>query len=314
MKLSGKLAIWIALACLSHTAIGLEGPDPLAPARALVAAGEFEKATSFLHTYLGANPASPDAHFLLGYVEFREQRPRDSLAEFTSGAKYRRPNPDELMTVASDYVMLGDYVDADQWFSAVTKEKPDNADVWYLLGRTKYSESDYRQAIACFERALSLRPKYIEAENNLGLAWRDLNDIEKAATAFQTAIDWQGLKPQDPQPFLNLGTLRADQNDFKTALVYLARARDLSPGNPRIHEELARVYEATNELDQAQSELERAIALAPKASALHFKLARVYRKEGHEEQAKREFELCEKLNGTQSSVDTPNPPSHSTPP
>jgi tetratricopeptide (TPR) repeat protein len=313
MKRTAKLVLWIVLACPVPAALGQQSADPLAQARALLASGKLQQSEDVLDAYLKANPASADAHFLLGYVEFREQKARESLAEFTAGAKYRRPQADELMTVASDYVMLGDYVDADQWFSAVTKEKPGDADAWYLLGRTKYSESDYRQAIACFERALSLRPQYIEAENNLGLAWRDLNDMEKAAAAFQTAIAWQGQQPLDPQPFLNLGTLLDDQSDFTKALVYLMRARDLSPDNPRIHEELARAYEGTNNLGQAQSELERAITLAPKASALHFKLARVYRREGLEEQAKREFELCEKLNGTQSSVDTPNPPKHSSP-
>jgi tetratricopeptide (TPR) repeat protein len=309
MRFSSKLVSYlVAAACVPGWA--QTAGDPLAAARAMAQAGELDHSASALHAYLESNPTSADAHFLLGYVEFRQQKPRESLAEFTAGARYRRPNADELLTVASDYVLLGDYVDADKWFSDVTRETPQNADAWYLLGRTKYNESDYHPAIACFERALALRPKYIEAENNLGLAWRDLNDMEKARAAFQTAIDWQGSRPLDPQPFLNLGMLLADQSDFKGALVPLERARDLSPANPSVHENLARVYEATNQLGQAESELKQAIALAPKASALHFKLARVYRREGLEQQAKSEFELCEKLNGTQSSTDTPNPPSH----
>ena len=313
MRLLSKFASFLVLA-VSLPASAQPAGDPLAPARALVQAGEFDQSESLLRTYLEANPASADAHFLLGYVKFRQQKPRASLAEFTAGAKYRRPKADELLTVASDYVLLGDYVDADKWFSDVTSQTPANADAWYLLGRTKYSESNFHPAIACFERALALRPRYIEAENNLGLAWRDLNDMGKARTAFETAIEWQGSRPLDPQPFLNLGSLLADQSDFKGALEPLERARSLSPANPRIHEELARVYEATNELKQAESELKQAIQLAPKASALHFKLARVYRREGMEQEAKSEFALCEKLNGTQSSVNTPNPPDHTSSP
>jgi tetratricopeptide (TPR) repeat protein len=278
-----------------------------------VKTGAFAKSEEFLSHYLGANPSSADAHFLLGYVFFREQKSKESLAEFTKGAKYRHPNADELMTVASDYVLLGDYVDADKWFSAVTLERSDDVDAWYLLGRTRYNESDYRQAIVCFERALALRPRYVEAENNLGLSWRDLNEIDKAKTAFQTAIDWQGDHPVDSQPFLNLGMLLADASDFKQALPYLEKALALSPDNPRVHEELAHVYEATDDLPKAQSELERAVALAPSASGLHFKLGRVYRREGVQDKAKREFDLCEKLNGTQSSVETPNPPRRSSP-
>lgn len=281
---------------------------PLAEARSLATSGLLAKAEAIVRSYLDRNPASADAHFLLGYVLFREQRARDSLAEFTAGAKYRRPKADEFMTIASDYVLLDDYVDADKWFSEVTQERPDDADAWYLLGRTQYNENDYPKAVASFGRALALHPRYIEAENNLGLAWRATNQTDKAKDAFQTAIAWQAEHPVDSQPYLNLGTLLADASQFDQALPYLTEAVALAPDNPRIHEELAHVYEATNSLPKAQSELERAVALAPKAAALHFKLARVYRRQGLQEQAKRELDLCEKLNGTQSSIDTPNPP------
>ena len=299
--LSGLLA-----ACFA--ALGQNAPDPLAEARSLATSGQLAKSESLVRSYLAANPTSADAHFLLGYVLFRQQHAKDSLAEFTEGAKYERPKANDFMTVASDYVLLGDYVDAGKWFTEATQERPDDADAWYLLGRTEYNESDFPKAIASFERALALRPTYIEAENNLGLAFQNINQADKAKAAFQTAIAWQGDHPADSQPFLNLGKLLAESSQFDQALLYLAKAVALSPDNPRVHEELAHVYEATNDLPKAQSELEQAIAKAPKSSSLHFKLARIYRREGLQSQAKHELDLCEKLSGTQSSVDTPNPP------
>lgn len=307
-KIGCQLGLLKLLVGVCALAFCQDATDPLADARLLATSGLFGKAEARVRGYLEENPASADAHFLLGYVLFREQRARDSLAEFTAAAKYRHPKADEFMAIASDYVLLGDYVDADKWFSEVTKEKPDDADAWYLLGRVEYNETDYPKAIASFQRALALRPHYIEAENNLGLAWRDLNQTDKAKAAFQTAIMWQADHPVDSQPYLNLGTLFADASQLDQALANLTKAADLAPDNPRVREELAHVYEAGNNLPAAQSELEKAVALAPKASALHFKLARVYRREGMQEQAKRELDLCEKLTGTQSSIDTPNPP------
>jgi tetratricopeptide (TPR) repeat protein len=306
MNLGNKLAA-LGLAILSAAAACQQIADPLQDARALIAAGALAKSEDMLHSYIQSHPASADAHFLLGYVLFREQKAKESLAEFTAGAKYRRPKADELKTVASDYVMLGAYADADKWFSQVTAEKPTDANAWYLLGRTKYNESSFAEAITCFQRALALKAKYIEAEDNLGLSWRESNEPEKAKAAFQTAIDWQGDIPSDPQPFLNLGTLLADESAFGKAVPYLEKAVALSPKNPRIHDELAKVYEAQNNLPKAQSELEKAVALAPEASELHYKLGRMYRREGLRDRAQREFELCDKLNSTHSSVETPNP-------
>ena len=281
--------------------------DTLANARLLVDSGKIAEAESSLYGFLLAHPADPDAHFLLGYALFREQKARESLAEFTAGARYRRPNADELKIVASDYVLLGDFSDADKWFSEVVAESPNDANANYLLGRTKFNENDFPAAISSFEKAVKLRPKYVEAENNIGLAWKELNDLEKAKSAFQTAIDWEGDAPVDAQPFLNLGTLFADQNSLDAAIPLLQRAATLAPDNPSIHEELSHVYAAQQDLSKAQDELERAVALAPNISGLHFKLGQIYRKEGMRDRAQREFAICEKLSGAHSSDKTPNP-------
>jgi tetratricopeptide (TPR) repeat protein len=306
--LRGQLAaLVLAILSAASSAVAPQAADPLVEARTLLAQGKLAAAETALHLYLKEQPTSADAHFLLGYVLFREQKAADSLAEFTAGARQRRPKADELETVASDYVLLHDYTDADKWFTAVTVESPTNADAWYLLGRTKYNENGFAEAVSCFERALTLRPKYVEAENNLGLSLQELNEPEKAKAAFHAAIDWQGDAPADSQPFLNLGTILADENDFDKSIPYLEKAASLSPANPKVHEELAQVYEAQKNLPQAQSELEHAVALAPNTSGLHFKLGRIYRREGLLDRAQKEFELCEKLNRTHSSTSTPNP-------
>jgi tetratricopeptide (TPR) repeat protein len=299
----------LAAAILSTVSALSQTPaDPLAAARSLLDAGKIEESEAVLRDYIAKNPTSADARFLLGYALFRDQKPAESLAEFTAGAKFRRPRADELKIVAGDYVMLSDFSDADKWFSQVVAESPNDADAWYLLGRTKYNENEYAAAISSFEHALTLHPKYVEAQNNIGLCWKELNNRDKAQAGFQAAIDWQGETPVDAQPFLNLGTLLADNNQAAAAVPYLTKAVGLAPGNPAIHEELGKVYLAMNKLPEAEKELEQAVTLSPDTSALHYKLAQILRKEGLEDRARQEFAICEKLNGARSSPRTPNPP------
>jgi hypothetical protein len=100
--------------------------------------------------YLAVHPDSANAHFLLGHILFqeiqsearlesqlalqvqtpmggakvlgrnssdakdRDEKAKASLAEFTAGAKYRAPIAADLKVVAFDYVLLGDYLDADK--------------------------------------------------------------------------------------------------------------------------------------------------------------------------------------------------------
>lgn len=299
----------LLLLTLSFPALSLcqQASDPLAGVRSLIAAGQYEQATQSLSQYLHATPGSAEAHFLLGYVYFRQQKAKDSLAEFTAGAKFQRPSAADLKIVASDYVLLRDYADADKWFSAVVSATPGDADAWYLAGRARYNENDAAGAASMFEHALALRPNYVEAENNLGLCWEELNKPSDARTAFQNAIDWQGSAPADAQPFLNLGTLLTEQGALDEALRSVAKAAELAPENPKVHEQLGDIYASQQKLSEAQREYERALALAPDIAALHFKLGKILRREGRNELSQKQFDICARLNGTQSSKTTPNP-------
>ena len=303
----------VALTLSAAASLAFAQADPLAQARSLLDAGKIADSETRLRDFLATHPENADAHFLLGYALFREQKAKESLDAFTAGAKYRRPKADELKVVAADYVMLGDYSDADKWFTEVVAAMPHDADAWYLLGRTRYNENKFTAAIDAFQHALAEHPKHVEAENNIGLAWKELNETEKAKAAFQNAIDWQGNSPVDPQPYLNLGALLAESDGNDQAIPLLKKAISLAPDNPSGHEELGKVYLAMNNLPDAQSELEKAVALSPDASALHYKLGQILRKQGLTERAQQEFATCERLNGAHSSSKIPNPPPPRTP-
>jgi tetratricopeptide (TPR) repeat protein len=284
-----------------------QAADPLQPARVLVAEGRMAEAEVEVRREIAQNASSAKAHFLLGYVLFREQKARESLAAYTEGAKWQRPGPEELRVVASDYVLLNDLADADKWFTAVTVEKPDDAEAWYLLGRTKYNENRFEESIACFERVLALSPKDVRAADNLGLAQEGLGRTKEAKAAFEHAIAWQAANPADAQPYLNLGNLLMTEGDAAGALQTLIKAAALAPENPKAHEQLGRAYEGKGDLAGAQRELEQAVRLAPNASALHFKLGQVYRRRGLTKEAEQEFGICSRLNGARSSTEVPNP-------
>jgi Tfp pilus assembly protein PilF len=291
----------------SQTKTAPPSGDPLLQARTLAVQGKLAQSKDILHEFLSKQPSSADAHFLLGYVFFREEKPRDSLAEFTAGARSRRPSLDDFRVIASDYVLLHDYADATKWFSVVTAGMPNDPEAWYLLGRAQYSNQSFKDAIVSFQHALHLRPKYIEAENNMGLAWQGLNQPAEAKAAFAVAVQWQGDHPSDAQPFLNLGALLYQQSQVDQALRYLRIAAALAPNNPKVHEELGRALEDTGSLPQAGKELEKATALAPNVSALHYELGRIYQRQGFHDRAKEQFAICAQLNGSHSSVETPNP-------
>jgi tetratricopeptide (TPR) repeat protein len=246
---------------------------------ALVQAGKIASAETAVRGYLQSHPDSPDAHYLLGYILFLQSKARESLAEYTQGARYRTPGASDLKVVASDYVVLSDFPDADKWFTKVIEWTPQDEQAWYDLGRTKYNENRFEEAVSAFQRALQLAPADVKAQDNLGLCYGALGKNDEAITAFRRAMDMQqGNGSKNSGPYLNMASLLIDINRDSEALPLLAQALAISPGDYRVHREFGKAYLHLNKLDQAAAELQQAIAQAPRDATLHFMLSKVYKK------------------------------------
>ena len=316
----------------------------LADARSFFLKGNLADADRTVRRYLESHPNSSDAHFLLGHILFREiqalavserqvqsQAPnpmgakramgsapldatgskatqemaKASLAEFTAGAKFHTPSADDLKTVAFNYILLADLADADKWLTKMLEWAPNDWEGWYHLGRTRYNENRFAEAISAFQQCLKLNPQNVRAEDNLGLSLAGLGRNDDAAVAYHQAMAWQAQSlTKDPGPYIDLGSLLIDQNRANDSIPFLLQAVEIAPAEWRAHELLATVYTRAEKLPRAQMELEKAIELSPQTANLHCMLAPIYRKQGLAEKAKAEYDHCAAL----SSSDSPPEP------
>jgi Flp pilus assembly protein TadD len=246
---------------------------------------------------MGSNPSASRA---------TQEMARASLAEFTAGAKFHDPSADDLKTVAFDYVLLVDYPDADKWLTKMLEWAPNDSEGWYYLGRTKYNENRFAEAINAFQQCLKLDPKNVKAEDNLGLSFAGLGRNDEANAAYQQAIAWQAeFLVKNPGPYVDLGSLLVDENRPQDAVPFLLQAVEIAPRESRAHELLGKAYIRIEEFPNAQTELEKAIELSPQAPHLYCMLAPVYRKQGLAEKAKAAYERCATLTGSHSTPQTP---------
>lgn len=314
----------------------------LSDAKTLFRQSKLAEADRAVRQYLDTHPNSADGHFLRGHILFREiqaeaildrqlalqaqggmggakaptpepalpkdreEKAKASLEEFTTGAKYRNPSAADLKIVAFDYIVLGDYSDADKWLTKMLEWAPTDSDGWYNLGRTKYNENRFAEAISAFQQCLRFDPKNVKAEDNLGLSFAGLGRNEEAAAAYQQAITWQDESlTKNPRPYMDLGSLLIDENRSKDAVNLLLRAIEIDPRDSKAHELLGKAYTRLEEFPKAQGELEKAIELSPRTPNLHCMLAPVYRKQGLGEKAKAEYDRCAALTGSRSTPQTP---------
>jgi len=306
----------------------LSGAGELARANSLLMRGQFTEAENAVRLLLQTHRTSADSHFLLGYILFREiqaravqeghqdpkfeeQRAKESLAEYTEGAKYRNPSAFDLKIVALDYVVLRDYADADKWLTKSVAMGPHDSEAWYYLGRAKYNEERFADAIQPFQKCLSLDPKNIKAEDNLGLSLAALGRNEEATAAYHQAISWQSDSlVKDSGPYIDLASLMLAENKPEEALGYFKEGITISPNESRGHAGLGKVFSMLNRLEEAQAELEKAVQLAPDNASLHYVLGQIYRRRGLAEKAQAEFDRTAELNGSHSSPVNDRPEPH----
>jgi tetratricopeptide (TPR) repeat protein len=300
-----RIAVWarrnpgllLALLVVATLAGQPQPQDALSETRRLIAQDQFEQAKTSIAKVMQERADLTDAHYLLGYILFKQHDAKASLAEYTEGAKYRSPSAADLEVVASDYVLLNDYPDADRWFTKALEWNPGDALAWYYLGRVKYNENRFEEALTAFGRCLALDPKNVKAEDNLGLSLQGLGRHVQAEAAFRKALEWQaGAAEKESGPWLDLGSLLVEQERPLDALPFLQEAARLTPDDFRMHRQLGKAYLHLGQFQQAQTALAKAISLAPDNAPLHFMLSQVYQKLGLRDKARAETERYTQLN------------------
>jgi tetratricopeptide (TPR) repeat protein len=307
-------------------------PTELAEARSLLQKGPVIQAEKATRQFLQSHPDSAEGHYLLGHILFdeirekyageeqkqgenfhyvdtvdaalaatRDAKARESLAEFSVGARYRAPGASDLKIVGLNYLLLKDLPSAEKWLTASVALNSQDTQAWFYLGRTRYSQTKYAGAIEAFQHCLKLDPRNATAEYNVGLSYEGRNQNDEAIQAYQNAIAWQEHnETQSPDPFVGLARLYLHQNEPEKAVRYLEQAVGSFPQLSLAHEELGKVYSALRRLPEAQVQLEKAVQLSPQKASLRCQLGQVYQQQKMTAKAKTEFEHCTDLRTAES--------------
>lgn len=100
-----------------------------------------------------------------------------------------------------------------------------------------------------------------------------------------------------------LGLIASRRGKFNLAVTFLDRAIAIDPGQPEIHNELARVYVELGRLDEAAEHFESALVLAPGEASLHRNLGNARMELGHFSDAEASFRLA-------AAIDPSDPEAH----
>jgi DNA-binding winged helix-turn-helix (wHTH) protein/Tfp pilus assembly protein PilF len=151
-----------------------------------------------------------------------------------------------------------------------------------------------QEAIQNYLRAISLNSGYAEAHYNLGDAYEEIPNYDKALEQYQRAIDADLTFYPAYNNLSRLYILR--RRDYGAALRLLERALSLNPREPSVRYSLYKNHGWANfelhNLVQAERDLRSAMAVNPHRGAAHCLLAKVLDDQGKATDALVEWESC----------------------
>lgn len=141
-------------------------------------------------------------------------------------------------------------------------------------GNKLQKEENLREAVAHYQKALSIAPDFYPALANVGAVYLRQKDTARAEDAFRRALE---LNPEDGESYINLGHALYEEGKYQPAIERLEEGLKRSPRSAVGHFLAGSAWLKVGQLDKAERDLKIAYSLDPPGMArARLQLANVY--------------------------------------
>jgi protein O-GlcNAc transferase len=146
------------------------------------------------------------------------------------------------------------------YYQALQDRDPDRALYPFLLG-TIYAEVErIEDAIAAYDQALTLNPKYAEVYFGLGNLELNRGNDDEAIVQFQKAIM---ARPNFAKPYVNLAFVLEKRAQLDLAITYLRQAIQIDPSFVEAHRNLGILLRKQGKIEEAIVSYQQALTIKP---------------------------------------------------
>jgi len=148
-------------------------------AKAYLKLNKTDKAIEAFKTSIRLNPYRDDTHIQLGNLYFSEKRYSEAKNEYREAVKLNS-DANNHFSLGQAFLELKQYNNAEDQFKKVRRLDPDKPNGNFGLGLVYSRLKRYEDAIDCFKSAAELQKDFYYVYAEMGYAYADLGQIDKA--------------------------------------------------------------------------------------------------------------------------------------
>jgi tetratricopeptide (TPR) repeat protein/TolB-like protein/DNA-binding winged helix-turn-helix (wHTH) protein len=213
---------------------------------------------------LGLQPGNWLTHNALGWFLFQNGRYAEAAEQYRNLVSIDSTNMLGYSNLGSSLMLSGNLTDAAAAFQRSIEIEPGRS-AYTNLGLVYYYLGKRDQAVSALQNAVDLAPNDHLAWSGLGDALSFTEDTEAATAAFRTAEQLAenhlAVNPMQAEVLIDLAWIRAMLGKLPDARESIARARELTPGDPHVYLYSAMIAVRAKEFSSAYEDLRKAIEL-----------------------------------------------------
>ncbi|HJW83754.1 MAG TPA: tetratricopeptide repeat protein [Anaerolineae bacterium] len=188
------------------------------------------KAVAEAQQAIQIDPKHPEAYAYLAEASIDLDELADAIDAANQAVELGAQRPDVQRALAYVRESRGNYIGAAEAYREALQYDPSVPYLWVALGRNYrvlglLADARYvKDAVAAFERALQIDPKYGPAYDELGWTYYNTQDYRQAAEVLEQAIE---VDPKSWSAYGHLGTTYYSNRNYEGAAEALPRAIDL---------------------------------------------------------------------------------------
>ena len=184
--------------------------------------------------------------------------------------------------------------------ASVPAQRTDSAKKYVKHGLERFSKNDIAGAIADYDRAISIDPKFADAYLNRGKAKRAAGDLDGAIADYEVMAELDlsmAINNRDiTQAYLNRGYIRSNHMDLDGALADFDKAIQLDPNDADAYFKRGRAFLIVGNASFAIADFDKSISIDDRNPLVYAERGFARQTRGESSAAQKDFERGLKLN------------------